>query len=85
MAELARISRHLTAESSDKAAITLLRLLAVLNAGSSTPPLVKRRAPRTDGLLTHFASPRREKSGLAIGRGDPRDLGSAGLPVDREN
>jgi len=31
-----------------------LRLLAVLNVLSSTPALVKRRAPRTDGPLTHF-------------------------------
>ena len=29
-------------------AITSLHLLAVLTAGSRTPPLVKRRAPRTD-------------------------------------
>ena len=62
--DLARISHHLTAEARDKPAITSLRLLAVLNVLSSTPPLVKRRAPRTDGLLTHFASPRGEKSGL---------------------
>ena len=33
-------------------------VLAVLNAGSRTPALVERRAPRTDGPLTHFASPR---------------------------
>ena len=48
----------------DRPAITSLRLLAVLNVLSSTPALVKRRAPRTDGPLTHFASPRGEKSEL---------------------
>ena len=57
---LARISHHLTAEARDRPAITSLHLLAVLNVGSHTPPLVKRRAPRTDGPLTHFASPRGE-------------------------
>jgi len=45
-----------------------LRLLAVLNAGSSTPALVKRRAPPADGPLTHFplhfTGPGDEKSGL---------------------
>ena len=69
MGELARISHHLTAEARDRPAITSLRLLAVLTVLSSTPPLVKRRAPRTDGPLTHFASPRGEKSGL-VGRGE---------------
>ena len=61
---LARISHHLTVEARDRPAITSLRLLAVLNVLPRTPPLVKRRAPRTDGPLTHFASPRGEKSGL---------------------
>ena len=61
---LTRISHHLTAEARDKAAIPSLRLLAVLTVLSSTPPPVERRAPRTDGLLTPFASPRGEKSGL---------------------
>jgi hypothetical protein len=32
----------------------------------STPPLVKRRAPRTDGPLMHFASPPGEKCGLGV-------------------
>ncbi len=59
-----RISHHLTTEAHDRPAITSLRLLAVLNVLSSTPALVKRRAPRTDGPLTRFASPRGEKSGL---------------------
>ena len=62
---LARISHHLTVEARNRPAITSLRFLAVLNVLSSTPPLVKRRAPRTDVPLTHFASPRGEKSGLA--------------------
>ena len=62
---LARISHQLTAEARDKAAITSLRLLTVLTVLYSTPPRAERRAPRTGGLLTHFASPRGEKRGLA--------------------
>jgi hypothetical protein len=62
--ELTRISHRLTVEARDRPAITSLRLLAVLDGLPSTPPLVKRRAPRTDAPLTHFASPRGEKSGL---------------------
>ena len=46
--------------------MTSLRLLAVLNVPSSTPPRAKRLAPRPDGLLTHFASPRGEKCRLAV-------------------
>ncbi|MDE0165752.1 MAG: hypothetical protein OXL36_11720 [Bryobacterales bacterium] len=42
--------------------MTSLRLLAVLDVLSSTPARAKRLAPRPDGPLTHFASPRREKS-----------------------
>jgi hypothetical protein len=42
-----------------------LRLLAVLDVLSSTPPLDKQRASRTDAPLTNFASPLGEKSGLA--------------------
>ena len=63
LADLARISHRLTAEARDRRAMTSLRLLAVLDGLPSTPPLVKRRAPRTDVPLTHFASPRGEKSG----------------------
>ena len=65
-------STQLTAETRDRPAITSLRLLAVLNVLSRTPPLVKRRAPRTDGPLTHFASPPGEKcklSGTEVSRG----------------
>ncbi|MDE0164952.1 MAG: hypothetical protein OXL36_07645 [Bryobacterales bacterium] len=40
--------------------MTSLRLLAVLNVLSSMPARAKRRAPRPDGLLTHFTSPRGE-------------------------
>ena len=71
---LARISHHLTTEAHERPASTSLRLLAVLNAGSSTPALVKWRAPPADAPLTHFASPRGEKSGLGtvIGSGVPR-------------
>ena len=74
---LARISHHLSAEARNRPAITSLRLLAVLDVLSSTPPLVKRRAPRTDGPLTHFASPRGEKCrldchALRVAPGHPR-------------
>ena len=62
--DLTRISTRLTAEARDRPAIISLPLLAVLNVLSRTPPLVKRRAPRTDAPLTHFGSPRGEKSGL---------------------
>jgi len=62
---LARISHRLTVEARDRRAITSLRLLAVLDVLSNTPPLVKQRAPRTDAPLTHFASPRGKKCGLA--------------------
>ena len=68
---LARISHRLTVEACDRRAITSLRLLAVLDVLSSTPPLVKQRAPRTDAPLTHFASPRGEKSGLANAAAEP--------------
>ena len=76
--QLARISHHLTAEARDKPVITSLHLLAVLNVRSSTPPLVERHAPRTDGLLTHFASPRGEKSGLARQAADGAAFASIG-------
>ena len=66
----ARVSHHRTVEARDKPAITSLRLLAVLTVLSEYASLVeskvvKRRAPRTDAPLTHFASPRGAKSGLA--------------------
>ena len=66
---LTRISHHLTAEARNRPAITSLRLLAVLNVGFKYARIVQkrlaeRRAPCTDGPLTHFASPRGEKSGL---------------------
>ena len=71
----ARISHHLTTETHDRPATTSLRLLAVLNVLSSTPARVKRRAPRTDAPLTHFASPRDEKSGLvSFAESDPAPL-----------
>jgi hypothetical protein len=50
-------SPHLTAEARDRPAISSLRLLAVLDVLSSTPALVKRRAPPADAPLTHFAPP----------------------------
>ena len=55
---LACISHHLTTEARDKTDSTSLRLIAVLNVQSSTSARVNLRTPRTDGLLTHFASPR---------------------------
>ena len=58
---LACISHHPTVEAHDTTAMTSLRLLAVLDVLSSTPARAKRRAPRPDGPLTHFASPRGEK------------------------
>ena len=63
-ARLACISHHLTAEARDKTARTSLRLLAVLNVQSSTPARAKRLAPRPDGPLRHFVSPRGEKCRL---------------------
>ena len=63
-AELACISHHPTVEARDTTARTSLRLLAVLNVPSSTPARAKRLAPRPDGPLTHFASPRGEKCRL---------------------
>ena len=41
--------------------MTSLRLLAVLAVLSSTPARAKRLAPRPDGPLAHFASPRGKK------------------------
>ena len=46
--------------------MTSLRLLAVLDVLSSTPARAKRLAPRPDGPLTHFASPRGAKCRLAL-------------------
>ena len=66
---LTRISHRLTGQAHDRPAITSLRLLAVLNVLSEYASLikwgvVKRRAPRTDRPLMHFASPPDEKYGL---------------------
>ena len=47
--------------------MTSLRLLAVLDVGSSTPARAKRLAPRPDGPLTHFASPLGETCRLRTG------------------
>ncbi len=63
---LACISHHPTVEAHDMTARTSLRLLAVLNVLSSTPARAKRLAPRPDGPLTHFASPRGEKCRLGV-------------------
>ena len=62
---LACISHHPTVEARDTSAMTSLRLLAVLNVLSSTPARAKRLAPRPDGPLTHFTSPRAEKCRLS--------------------
>ncbi|MDE0167759.1 MAG: hypothetical protein OXH92_13890 [Bryobacterales bacterium] len=53
--------------------MTSLRLLAVLDVLSSTPARAKRLAPRPDGPLTDFASPRGEKC-RSVGRIDPNEL-----------
>ena len=55
------ISPHLTAEARDTTAMTSLRWLAVLDVPTSTPARAKRLAPRPDGPLTHFVSPRGEQ------------------------
>jgi len=55
---LACIYYHPTVAARDTTAMTSLRLLAVLDVPSSTPARAKLRAPRPDGPLTHFASPR---------------------------
>ena len=68
---LACISHHLTAEARDTTAMTSLRWLAVLDVPSSTPARAKRLAPRPDGPLTHFASPRGEKCRLRTGEDRP--------------
>ena len=77
MGRPACVSHHLTVEARDKAAITSLCSPAVLPVPSSTPQSdkdrgAKLRTPRTDGLLTHFASPRGEKCRL----GDAYDRAS---------
>ena len=69
-AMLARVSHQLTVEARDKPANTSLCLLAALNVGfknvgarHAVPEVAERRAPRTDGLFTHCASPRGGKAG----------------------
>ena len=62
--ELARIAHHVTAKARDRPVIASLRLCTVLSVLSSTLPRADRRAPRTDGPLTHFRSPRGEQCGL---------------------
>ena len=55
-----------------------MHLLAVLNVLSSTPARAKRLAPRPDGPLTHFASPRGEKCRLV---GSPREVLTLRRPI----
>ena len=69
---LGRVSRRPTTEARDRPVITAFRLLAVLNVGfknvgarHAVPAGAERRPPCTGGPLTHFASPRGEKNGLA--------------------
>ena len=71
------ISHHLTVGARDKTAMTSLRLLAVLDVGSSTPARAKRLAPRPDGSLTHFASPRGEKCRLGLAYLDLQQVAEA--------
>ena len=76
---LACLSHRLTAKASDRPAMTSLRLLAVLNVLSSTPARAKRLAPRPDGPLTHFVSPRGEMRRLGRStwrKGDGDGFGS---------
>ena len=68
---LTRISRQLAVEAHDRPAITSFGLLAVLNVGfknvgarHAVPEVAERRAPCTDGSLTHFAAPPGEECGL---------------------
>ena len=63
---LACMCHHPTAEARDTTAMTSLRMLAVLDVLSSTPARAKRLAPRSDGPLTHFTSPRGETCRLVI-------------------
>ncbi|MDE0296402.1 MAG: hypothetical protein OXI93_19615, partial [Bryobacterales bacterium] len=58
---------------------TSLRLLAVLDVLSSTPARAKRLAPRPDGPLTHFVSPRGETCRL-----DARNHKRGVKPSDNE-
>ena len=61
---LACISHHPTAEARDTSAMTSLFLRNACSPCStyaSTPARAKRRAPRPDGPLAHFTSPRGEK------------------------
>ena len=74
---LARFSHHLPAEARDRAVITALRLPAVLTVLFKYASLLKkwgarRPVPCPDSPLTHFASPRGEKSGLDIRAGIDR-------------
>ncbi len=58
-----------------------------LNVLSSTPARADRRAPRTDGPLTHFRSPRDEKPGLDATRPQasfPPGSSTTGAPVNSE-
>ena len=78
---LACISHHTTVEARDRTARTSLRLLAVLDVLSSTPARAKRRAPRPDGPLTHFTSPRGEKCRLALQYEDQFSLNTGGRAI----
>ena len=87
---LTRFSHQLTVEARHRPAITSLRLLTVLNVGSSTPALFKklgaeRRAPCTGEPLAHFASPAGEKRGLinGWGRSPSRPIGLRSVAEDR--
>ena len=68
---LVRFSHQLTVEAHHRPVITSLRLLTVLNVGfknvgarHAVPQGAQRRAPCTDGPLTHFTSLPGEKCGL---------------------
>ena len=58
---LACISHHLTVEAPDKADMTSLRLVAVLNVRSSTPP----RAKRLSSFERHARLPAPDRTSIA--------------------
>ena len=76
---LARISHRLTGQAHERPPLLRCACSPCSTDCESTPVLVKRRAPRTDRPLMHFASPPGEKCGLAgrivlepVGAGRPQ-------------
>ena len=71
---LACISHHPTVEARDTPPGLRCACLPCSTYCSSTPARAKRLAPRPDGPLTHFASPRGEKCRLVVALPLNRDL-----------